>query len=64
MKVNFLIVSFIDCFMLSCFVGIKVSFGCKSHFTLVTGITEHVWEVLRLHMVFGARTVLVGKFVT
>ena len=49
-------------FMFSSSVMVNGCFGCKYLFTLITRITEHVGEMLRLHMVPCAVPALVRKF--
>ena len=42
----------------------EVAFCCENHFTLSARIGEQVREVLGLHMVSCAGTVLMGKLFT
>ena len=55
---------FLHRFVVSCFMVVKVGSSSKRLFTLVTGVTKHVWEVLGLHMVPCAVAALVRKVTT
>ena len=50
--------------MLSGSVMVEGCFGCKYLVTFITWITEHMGEMLRLHMVPCTRAALVGKVTT